>query len=453
MNLSIARNHRYFSLNGKPFFWLGDTAWLLFSKLTRKETLLYLDNRAQKGFTVVLATLIHFDNYANTDGSPAFVEDDFSRPNPDRSPDAYWPRVREAVDAARERGLFMALLPSWGKFVLKDQLNESNIDSYTSFLANWFGDCDNVIWLVGGDVRGNVAPERFEQIGSALRRKCPHQLIGYHPFGRCSSSMWFHESSWLDFNMFQSGHRNYNQIKLNAWDDRVDVERWVGEDNYKYVLNDRALVPAKPTLDGEPSYELIPQGLHDTTQPYWQAHDVRRYAYWSLLAGAAGHTYGDNAIMQFWTGKESPSYGALETWDVAIHDAGSLQMGHARRLMEAMLWQQGEPAQHLLAGEPGIQYHYNASFMTPVAACIYSHTGTPFEVSTSVLPFDAKCGWFDPVSGVLSLIGRVEASASVKFSPPNRRCGQNDWLLVLYDEGREDEFLAALKPLSASSPL
>jgi hypothetical protein len=35
--------------------------------------------------------------------------------------------------------------------------------------------------------------------------------------------------------MFQSGHRNYDQIKLNAWDDKVDVERWVGEDNYKYV--------------------------------------------------------------------------------------------------------------------------------------------------------------------------------------------------------------------------
>jgi hypothetical protein len=72
-------------------------------------------------------------------------------------------------------------------------------------------------------------------MGNRLREKCPKQLIGFHPFGRCSSSYWFHESEWLDFNMFQSGHRNYDQIKLNAWDDKVDVERWVGEDNYKYV--------------------------------------------------------------------------------------------------------------------------------------------------------------------------------------------------------------------------
>jgi hypothetical protein len=27
---------------------------------------------------------------------------------------------------------------------------------------------------------------------------------------------------------------------------------------------------------------------------------VRRYAYWSVFAGSCGHTYGHNAIMQFY---------------------------------------------------------------------------------------------------------------------------------------------------------
>lgn len=57
--------------------------------------------------------------------------------------------------------------------------------------------------------------------------------------------------------------------------------------------------PAKPVLDGEPSYEWVVQGLHDKKQPYWKAADVRRYAYWNVFAGAAGHTYGHNSIMQF----------------------------------------------------------------------------------------------------------------------------------------------------------
>jgi len=53
-------------------------------------------------------------------------------------------------------------------------------------------------------------------------------------------------------------------------------------------------------MDGEPSYEQIPQGLHDGTQPFWQEHHVRRYAWWAALAGACGHIYGDNSVMQMY---------------------------------------------------------------------------------------------------------------------------------------------------------
>lgn len=56
--------------------------------------------------------------------------------------------------------------------------------------------------------------------------------------------------------------------------------------------------PTKPVIDGEPSYENIPQGLHDPKEVLWKACDVRRYAYWSVFAGAFGHTYGNNSIMQ-----------------------------------------------------------------------------------------------------------------------------------------------------------
>ena len=38
--------------DGRPFFYLADTAWSLFHRLTREEADLYLRNRAAKGFTV-----------------------------------------------------------------------------------------------------------------------------------------------------------------------------------------------------------------------------------------------------------------------------------------------------------------------------------------------------------------------------------------------------------------
>ena len=112
MKLSISGNGRYFCMEDEPFFWLGDTAWLLFQKLSYEEALVYLDNRAAKGFNVIQATLVHTEQYANPAGSPALLNDDFTSPNPDSSPNAYWPQVRRIVDAAAQRGMMMALLPS-----------------------------------------------------------------------------------------------------------------------------------------------------------------------------------------------------------------------------------------------------------------------------------------------------------------------------------------------------
>ena len=83
-------------------------------------------------------------------------------------------------------------------------------------------------------------------------------LVTFHPFGRTQSSTWFHQEPWLDFNMFQSGHRRYDQ------DDTPEPK---GEDNWRYVAEDLEREPLKPTIDGEPSYEGIPQGLHDPAEP------------------------------------------------------------------------------------------------------------------------------------------------------------------------------------------
>src|ERR1700754_3403047 len=48
--------------DGTPFFWLGDTGWELFHRLTLEEIKTYLDDRAAKGFTVIQAVaLAEFD--------------------------------------------------------------------------------------------------------------------------------------------------------------------------------------------------------------------------------------------------------------------------------------------------------------------------------------------------------------------------------------------------------
>lgn len=47
--LKVSADQRFLQTStGKPFFWLGDTAWELFHRLDRKEAELYLEDRAEK---------------------------------------------------------------------------------------------------------------------------------------------------------------------------------------------------------------------------------------------------------------------------------------------------------------------------------------------------------------------------------------------------------------------
>ena len=47
----ISDNGRYLvDKDGKPFFYMGDTAWELFHRLSREEADHYLEDRAEKGF-------------------------------------------------------------------------------------------------------------------------------------------------------------------------------------------------------------------------------------------------------------------------------------------------------------------------------------------------------------------------------------------------------------------
>src|SRR3569833_2876049 len=44
--------------DGRPFFWLADTAWLMFNKLTPDEIKTYLHDRHEQGFNVVQVLVI-----------------------------------------------------------------------------------------------------------------------------------------------------------------------------------------------------------------------------------------------------------------------------------------------------------------------------------------------------------------------------------------------------------
>ena len=407
--LSISGNGRYLMQEDKPFFWLADTGWLIFGNLTEEEAAVYLKNRAVKGFNVIQAVLVYSVKALETINKMDWCAADIV------DTPKYWAHVERIVALADSLGLYMALLPSWGSLVKNHLITEENVCAYADFLAERFGKYDNIIWVLGGDIKADAYISLYRKFGTYLKLKMPDKLITFHPFGRCASTMWFAEDDWIDFHMFQSGHRRYDQCNLGAWDD-TDNPSYYGEDNWKYVKQDYRIC-TKPTLDAEPSYQWILQGLHDVTQPYWTAREVRRYAYWSVLAGACGHTYGDNAVMQFYKeGAQGVNYGVICTWNEAVHHEGAGQMGFLKNLMESVDFVNGEARDDLLIGGQREKHARIAVFAGKEYVITYDYLGEAFTLDTSGYA-GKEMWWVSPVTGVRSYIGicREKQFEALKF--------------------------------------
>jgi len=439
--LKISANKRFFqTADGKPFFWLGDTGWLLFAKTTRQEAIQYLETRKQQGFNVIQVMVLHSVGIKNAYGDYALNNADVSSPNTtpgndfnDAAAYDYWDHVDFIIDEAAKRGIYMALVPVWGSNVKEGKVSVKQAEVYTKFLATRYKNRNNIIWVNGGDIRGTDGLEVWEMIGKTLRKNDTRHLITFHPRGRYSSSEWFQKESWLDFNMFQSGHRTYAQ------DTTRSEKNHFGEDNWRYINVDYKLSPVKPVLDGEPSYENIPHGLHDYSLPTWTAADLRRYAYWSVFAGGAGFTYGENSVMQFHTqGDKDANYGVKKNWKETINAEGAQQMSNLMRLMLSMKgYFDRVPAQQILVDNTGKKYDYLLATKGKKFAMVYSFTGKPVKIDFSKLGFKVvRVSWYDPSKGEgieygESGIGAGDAKNIATFTPPSTRQGANDWVLIL----------------------
>jgi hypothetical protein len=419
-DLRVSPDGRHFVLEGRPFFWLADTAWELLHRASRQEAELYLEDRRRKGFsviqTVILAELGGL-RVPNANGDLPLTANDPERPN-----EPYFRYVDEVVGLAEAKGLWMALLPTWGdKFNKKwgegpEIFTPENARAYGRYLGRRYGS-RRVIWILGGDRNPDgarhlaIIREMAEGIRSANGGR---QLMTYHPQGWTLSSDFFRNDAWIDFHMFQSGHDFYDL------------------DNYRWTLAGRALAPPKPVLDGEPRYEDHPAALfrlRDKWRNEWFGeYDVRQAAWWSLLSGAAGHTYGNHNIWQMWQPGREPVSKARTPWRQALGHAGAAQMGLMRRFLERHGFGQLEPAQQLLASNgKGAGHQAAARSRDGSYLLVYSPLGENISLSPEAAR-SMRASWFDPRSG---LRHPFRGGGSTMFDPPGRPGRGNDWVLAL----------------------
>lgn len=438
--LKVSANHHYLEFtDGTPFFYLGDTAWELFHRLNRDEASKYLENRASKGFTVIQAVVLSELNgltVPNANGDLPLIDGDIQKPNP-----AYFQHVDFIVDKAEQLGLFVGMLPTWGKYWKSpDSIfhTPAAAREYGKFLGTRYRD-KPIIWILGGDRGIDNAQERatLDALAEGLRAgDLGHHLITFHPVGPADSSEMLNDAPWLDFNMYQSSHAARDL------------------DNGLYAEQDLKRKPPRPTLDGENRYEEIPVGFYfagNSALQRFDDFDVRQSAYWSLLAGACGHTYGDNNIWQMykppvaskppevstnrWLGREGSMIGANVPWYDALDRPGAFQMKYVRKLFESVPFEKLIPDQSMILDGPttGGAKVRAARASDGSFAIIYSPYGESFTVTRSVLkPGRLREIWYDPRYGVSYEIHRSEHWGMQIYTPPTSGRG-HDWVLLLED--------------------
>lgn len=405
--------------DGTPFFYFADTAWQLFHRLTKEEAAHYFQNRAEKGFTVIQAVILpELDGLVtpNRYGILPLIDNDPGAPN-----EAWFEWIDEVIAMAREYGLYMALVPTWGDKVDKawgvgpEIFSVENAYEYGKFLGKRYKDIPNIIWMNGGD---RTAEGENYAIWNALARgiksEDEYHLMTFHPQGERSSSEWFHEVDWCDFNICQTSH---SQTDYAIYE--------------QLLVKDYRLSPVKPCMDAEPRYEDIPIGF-DPENGWFDDTDVRQSLYWSLFSGGFGYTYGCNSIWQFYEEGRNPMCDVRRSWQEALDLPGSFAIKPARTLLESFDYLSRVPDQSLIVSDNSDNREKVVATRGEGYALVYISTGKETIVSLEKMNTSEpiRLSWFHPVTGIKTTIKITKAKGNYIAKPATHGKG-NDWILVI----------------------
>lgn len=421
--LSVSADHRSLvQSDGSTFFYLSDSAWNLFDRTSIKQANQYLQTRADEGFTVIQAE-INARLGADVYGDAPFIKNDATRPN-----EAYFHYVDQVVASATSLGLYVGLVPLDSDWSANGKFNTNNVYDFGRYLGRRYAN-SRIIWVLGGDVSGddgagvamwrNLAAGITRGVANARgagNRDYSQTLMTFHPFYAESSSQWFQNDVWLDFNAVQSGHSQNTA-------------------NYNLIAGSYSRTPAKPIIDIETNYEDIPAGIKRGAVRLTD-YDVRKTAIWSLFAGSFGLSYGNNNVWQFVTKPNSNNL-ATTNWQNALATPGTTSLAAIKRLMLSRPFLSRVPDQSLIVGSTlsGTDHLQATRASDGSYAFVYTASGKAVTVNLNKLSgTDLDVRWYNPRSGKSAYLGVFAKNGSHTFVAPSQG---TDWVLVLDDTSKK----------------
>jgi len=371
--IRVSANGRYFvDSSGAPFFWLGDTAWPLFSQYPPADAERYLADRAARGFTVIQSVLAwgNGTGYENDQPDPNETGHRPWNSSPANPDPVYFEQVDRLLDVAADLGLALVMLPTWGYYVMNTPVfDEHSARVYGHFLGQRYCGRPNLVWVSGGDRIPTGREDVYRALAEGLREGQGSEqlsLITYHPCGWRSSAQYFHTEDWLDFNMIET---------WTAW-----------PQVYPAVLADTYRTPIKPVVLGEGAYENGPEYPLGPITPLI----CRRQAWWAFMAG--GHyTYGQDRMWRMGPG-----------WTETFGTPGADQMGLMRQIAVSHPWWQRVPDQGLFNSGVSSERTLNAAVRSEDSAWAMLYLSSQCHVSVNVdkiLAPRVQCTWVNPATG------------------------------------------------------
>ena len=221
--LKVSENKRFLvTADGRPFFWLGDTAWELFHRLDREDGEAYLENRAEQRLHRRSRRWRWRSSTGLTTRTPTATgrssNNDPAKPDVKDGPDNdYWDHVDFIVKQAERARPVRRLAADVGRQV-EQQKRGAGPEIFTPENAERYGE-----WLgraIQGDAEHHLDSRRRSadrdrraqgdhpgdgaRPARGRRRRAPDDVpSARRPTARRPGST---TDEWLDFNMRQNGH-------------------------------------------------------------------------------------------------------------------------------------------------------------------------------------------------------------------------------------------------------
>jgi len=406
--------------DGEPFFWLADTAWNGALLAAPQDWKTYLAERRAKRFTAIQFVITQWRAArADRDGNVAFTGKEKIAVQP-----AFFQRLDGYFDQTNEAGLVALPVLLWA--IRGDEnpgwfLPEDQAVLLVRYMVARYG-AHEVIWILAGDGNYNgEAAKRWHTIGREGLKFNPGRLTTVHPGGMQWPWDGFRDQAWLDILMYQSGHGN-----------DANSRRWncIGPPATKWREE-----PRRPIVNAEINYEG--HLSYQERKPFTD-YEVRRAAYWSLLASPiTGVTYGAHGI---WSWQEKPGVppahdgtGEARPWNEAIQFPGSAHLRIMRSLFDRLPWWELRPADEIVLERPEdptfLHYVKAARTTSGEWAVVYAPDNPGVTLDAKAFGGPVEGLWFDPRTGKYSKTIPVPVGAARSFL---KVPGPGDWVLVLH---------------------